>query len=103
MALYAVVIFLAGVPFGVSATVIQQITPNRMRGQASAIYLFWLNLAGIGTGPILVAFFTDYVFQDDQSLRYSLAMLTLVAAPLSALFFTLGLKPFRRTLAEGEF
>lgn len=96
LALYAVVIFLAGVPFGVSAAAIQQVTPNRMRGQVSAIYLFWLNLAGIGTGPIVVAVFTDYVFGSDSALRYSLAALAAVTVPLSALFFWLGLGPLRR-------
>ena len=103
LALYAIVILLAGVPFGVSAAAIQQITPNRMRGQVSAVYLFWLNLAGIGTGPIVVAFFTDYVFHSDQALGYSLACLAAVTVPLSALFFCAGLRPFRSTLAQGEF
>lgn len=103
LAMYSLVILLAGVPFGVSAAVIQQITPNRMRGQASAVYLFWLNLAGIGTGPILVAFFTDFVFHSDQALGYSLACLAGVTAPLSAWCFYKGLKPLRATLAVGEF
>ncbi len=103
LALYAVVILMAGVPFGVSAAAIQQITPNRMRGQVSAIYLFGLNLAGIGTGPVLVAMFTDFVFHDDHALRYSLACLALVAVPLSALFYGLGLRPFRAELERDEF
>ncbi len=103
LALYSIVILLAGVPFGVSAAVIQQITPNRMRGQVSAVYLFWLNLAGIGTGPIVVAFFTDFVFQSDQALGYSLACLAAVTVPLSAWCFYAGLKPFRSALAQGEF
>jgi MFS family permease len=103
LALYAVVILLAGVPFGVSAAVIQQITPNRMRGQVSAIYLFWLNLAGIGTGPIIVAFFTDYVFHSDQALRYSLACLAAVTVPVSLACFAAGLKPFREALRSAEY
>lgn len=103
LAIYAIVILLAGVPFGVSAAVVQQITPNRMRGQVSAVYLFWLNLAGIGAGPIVVAFFTDYVFHSDRALGLSLAWLAAVTVPLSALFFYLGLKPLRASLATGEF
>ncbi len=103
LALYSVVILLAGVPFGVSAAVIQQVTPNRMRGQVSAVYLFWLNLAGIGTGPIVVAFFTDFVFHSDQALGYSLACLAAITVPLSAWFFYAGLKPLRGALAQGEF
>ena len=97
VALYAVVILLAGVPFGVSAAAIQRITPNRVRGQVSAVYLFWLTLAGIGTGPIVVAFFTDNIFQSDQALDYSLTCLVAVTVPLSVIFFYAGLRPFRST------
>jgi hypothetical protein len=76
--LYSVVILLAGVPF-------------------------WLNLAGIGTVPIVVAYFTDFVFHSDQALGYSLACLVAVTVPFSAWFFHAGLKPFRSALAQGEF
>lgn len=100
LALYAIVIFLAGVPFGISAAAIQQVTPNRMRGQVSAIYLFWLNLAGIGTGPIIVALFTDFVFSDDGALRDSLACLVACAAPLSAIAFWAGLRRLRQLTKE---
>ena len=102
LALYAIVIFLAGVPFGISAAAIQQVTPNRMRGQVSAIYLFWLNLAGIGTGPIVVALFTDFVFRSDDALRYSLACLAACTAPLSALAFWAGLRRLRQLAKEAN-
>lgn len=102
LTVYAVVIFLAGVPFGVCATVVQQITPNRMRGQVSAIYLFWLNLAGIGTGPVIVALFTDQVFGNDAALRYSLGCLALVTVPLSALAFLMALRSLRKLPDQGD-
>src|SRR6185436_12188877 len=63
--------FLASAPFGVSAAAIQQMMPNSMRGQASAIYLFVVNLIGLGIGPSAVAAATDFVFEDDQAVRYS--------------------------------
>ena len=66
-----------------------------MRGQVSAVYLFWLNLAGIGTGPIVVAFFNDYVFHSDKALDYSLTCLVAVTVLLSVFFFSAGLRPFR--------
>ena len=57
----------------------------------------------IGSGPIIVALFTDYVFGSDAALRYSLASLAGVTAPVSALFFWLGLRHFRRLLGTEEY
>jgi MFS family permease len=98
LAVYAAVIFVAGIPFGVAASAVQEITPNRMRGQVSAVYLFGVNLAGIGTGPIVVAFFTDKVFGDDGALPYSLALLVAVGAPLSLALLGWGRKAYRAAM-----
>ena len=100
---YAMAIFLAGVPFGTSAAAVQQITPNRMRGQVSAIYLFWLNLAGIGAGPIVVAFFTDTIFASDSALRYSLVCLAAISAPLAAILFKSAQASVAELIREQEY
>jgi MFS family permease len=60
-------------------------TPNRMRGQVTAIYLFCLNLVGIGLGPVIVALFTEQLYGGDASVRYSIATIVAIAAPISAL------------------
>ena len=64
--------FLASAPFGVAPAAIQQMMPNPMRGQASAVYLFVVNLIGLGLGPTAVALITDYVFRNDHAVHYSL-------------------------------
>ena len=46
--------------------------PNQMRGQASALYLFIVNLLGLALGPQILAIFTDYVFKDPMLVNYSL-------------------------------
>jgi hypothetical protein len=79
---------------------IQQVTPNRMRGQAVAVYLLIAGLLGIGLGPTLVAAVTDRVFHRDSALPYSLA---LVSGPMALMGMWLcwsGLKPYARTQAE---
>jgi MFS family permease len=53
---------------------IQAVVPNRMRGRAIALYLLLAGLLGLGLGPTAVALVTDYVFGNDASLRYSLAL-----------------------------
>ncbi len=90
--------FLTSAPFGVSAAAIQQMMPNDMRGQASAIYLFVVNLLGLGIGPWAVAIFTDYIFVGDNSVRYSLLIVATAAHLIAALLLWIGLKPFRESL-----
>ncbi|MBL8205848.1 MAG: MFS transporter [Blastocatellia bacterium] len=90
--------FFTSMPFGVAPAAIQQMMPNPMRGQASAIYLFVNNLIGLGIGPTAVALTTDYVFHDDQMVNYSLLIVNTVAHLGAALLLWAGLKHFRRSL-----
>lgn len=90
--------FLASAPFGVAPAAIQQIMPNGMRGQASAIYLFVVNLIGLGLGPTAVALTTDYVFRNDNAVNYSLLIVATIAHIASTLLLWFGLKPFRESL-----
>ncbi|MCY1560152.1 hypothetical protein D9M68_972570 [compost metagenome] len=85
-------------PFGVAPAAIQEIMPNAMRGQASAIYLFVITLIGLGFGPTAVALVTDYVFADDKALRYSLLIVTTIAVASSVVLLWAGLKPYRESL-----
>ena len=71
-----------------------------MRAQISALYLFIVNLTGIGFGPTAVALFTDYVFGDDNALPYSLAIVGPLSAGLATVLLALGLKPFTNSMAN---
>jgi len=62
---------------------LQDITPNAMRGQAIALYLLIAGLLGIGFGPTSVALVTDYVFKDEQALRWALVTVATPAALLA--------------------
>jgi MFS family permease len=99
IAVYCGFIFWSSYPFGGAAAALQEITPNRMRAQVSSVYLFVVNLAGIGAGPAVVAFFTDYLFRDDAAVRYSLALTVLVSAPAAALLLRAACPPYRARLA----
>jgi hypothetical protein len=78
----------------VAPAAIQQMMPNVLRGQASAIYLFVVNLIGLGLGPTAVALMTDYVFRNDDAVRYSLLVVGTAAHLLAAGLLWNGLKPF---------
>jgi MFS family permease len=89
---------LAAAPFGIAPAAIQQMMPASMRGQAAAVYLFSINLIGLGIGPTAVGALTQYVFGRDDAVRYSLVIVTSVACALAAAFLSGGLKPFLASL-----
>jgi MFS family permease len=94
--------FLQNAYFGVAIASLQLIAPNQMRAMISAIFLFVANLLGMGIGPSAVALLTDFVFQHDQAVRYSLAVLAAGAYPIAALIFWRGLKHYRQALDEAS-
>jgi MFS family permease len=79
---------------------LQVIVPNEMRGQVTALFLTIFTLIGFGVGPTVVALITDYVFRDENDLRYSIATMNGVLAPAAAIMFWSGLKAYGRAVAE---
>jgi MFS family permease len=100
--LLAPTVFCLSMPFGVAPAAIQEIMPNSMRGQASAIYLFVITLFGLGIGPTAVALVTDFVFADDAALRYSLLIVTTLAVLMSIILLGKSLKPYRESVTRLE-
>lgn len=90
--------FASALASGLGPAAVQEITPNRMRGQASAIYLFVANLIGLGLGPTAVALCTDYLFQDESKINLSIALVGGVAHVVAAILFLVSLRPYRATL-----
>lgn len=95
-------LFLINFYFGGAVAGLQLISPNQMRSQVSAILLFLTNLIGLGLGPLLVSFFTDYLFGGDQYLNYSLALVALLVCPAAAWLSWRGLRPYRDALRESQ-
>ncbi len=100
LALTALPNFLVGMSFGAAPGGVQELAPNQMRGQASALYLFIANIIGLGLGPTAVAAITDYVFQDVQMLRWSLMIVPVVLLPVAIAVMLSGRGAYRRTLEE---
>ena len=91
--------FALAAPFGAATAAVQEIMPNQVRALASAILLFILNLIGLGLGPTSVALFTDFVFQDESAIRYSLVLLYLIGGLMVTLLSWAVLKPYREAIA----
>jgi hypothetical protein len=65
----------------------------------SSTRLLTVGVIGVSLGPLLPAFFSDYFFHNEQSLRFSLALSAAIAAPVACVLLSLGLKEFRERLA----
>ncbi|MGE4304048.1 MAG: spinster family MFS transporter [Novosphingobium sp.] len=103
--LAAVFVFQFGcaMPFGAAAAALQDITPNQMRGQVTAIYQFTTNMFGIGLGPTLTALFTDHLFRDEMALGSSLALSIGISGPVALVLLWIARGTYKRTLASVDF
>ncbi len=95
LVLMGVTQFMISLPFGVAPAALHEVTPNQFRGQVIAIYLFFINIIGLGTGPTIVGLITDYGFKDESAVGYSLLIMALVFLPLSAFILSTATKRFR--------
>jgi len=75
---------------------LQLSTPNAMRGQINALYLFMIAAIGGAFGPLLIALLTDYVAGSEEDLRYVLVGFRAVLAPLDAFLIWLAIRPYGR-------
>lgn len=91
---------LYSLPQALSSSALQLVTPNRMRGIASSIYVFVVSVAGLALAPTFVALITDHVFGDEGRVGDSLAITCAVAAAASTVFIARALPTYRRMLDE---
>ena len=85
---------------GVMAASFQPITPNQMRGQTTAIYLFVTSIIGMAAGASVLAALTDFLYKDDGMLHYSIATANVIFYPAAALLFWFCLPAYRRSVKE---
>ena len=76
---------------------IQRITPNEMRGQVTAIYLFMFIVFG-ALGSQLIGTITQRVFHSDAQLWKSIVLTASILMPLAAFAISRGIKPYGREI-----
>jgi MFS family permease len=76
----------------------QIVTPNGMRGQMTALYLFTMMAVGGGLGPTFFALITNKVLGDEALLRYTIAGSAAVLFPAAALCYWAGVRPYRERM-----
>lgn len=92
--------------FGFAGTVpqnaaIQTVTPNQMRGQITAMYLFMYTVFG-ALGSFFVALVTKYVVADEHKLWLSMSLSVSVLLPLAAIAIASGIRPYGREMERLE-
>ena len=102
LAMLGASLFFGSVGAGPANAAIQFVTPARMRGTVSALYIAVFNLIGYGLGPLMVARLTDGLFQDESRLPASLAITAAVLGPLGLLFSALALRPYAAAARHAE-
>lgn len=100
--LYVPLGFFVSFSFGAAAAGVQVITPASGRARASALYVFVINLVGVGLGPTLTAFLTDKLFRSDAAVGQSLAIVCASACALAIAIFWAGFKPFATASAAAS-
>jgi MFS family permease len=55
---------------------------------------------GIMAGPSVVAAFTDYLFQDENMVAWSMALTFAIFVPLGGFLFFLAMKPMREAVTR---
>jgi MFS family permease len=79
---------------------LQSVTPNEMRGQITALYLFVFSVIGLGLGPLFMASVTDLVIHDESKIRYAMAGTAAVMTPLAAIIMWTGVRTYGKAIGE---
>jgi MFS family permease len=80
---------------------IQTVTPNRLRGQMTFLFLFIMNVIGMGVGPTIVGSLSQYVFGEGQ-IRLSLATVGALMGIPAIYVFWRGMRPYGQVIASGK-
>lgn len=102
MACIGLVGFCLSFPLGLTPTALQAVTPNEMRGQVTAVYLFVLSLIALGIGPSTVGWLTTYFFADVMAVGRSAVTVGVCSASLSVVLLASGLRAYARMAAGRE-
>ncbi len=62
------------------------------------MYLFVVNLLGMGVGPALVPFISDYILRDPQQIRWGLLIVVAGAGSIAALLLWFARPVFREKM-----
>lgn len=92
----------AGFGPGPQNAALQIITPNEMRGQVTALFLFVFNVFGSGLAPLIVGLVTNYVVRSEAKIGESILITSAVLGPIAVALLWLGLAPYARSVVRTQ-
>jgi MFS family permease len=101
LVLAAPLLFSVTLALGSGPALLQEITPNRMRGLQHAFGVLTANMLGLGLGPTVVATVTDLVIKDETKLQLSLAICLPAILSIALALALAALRSYRPGLDDG--
>lgn len=95
LALMAPMMLLKPMCFACVPIALQMVIPNQLRAQVYAGHMTVLNVVGLALGPVMIGLMTDQLFTDPSDVRYSMALMAAITAPIMFVLMLGALKPFR--------
>ncbi len=86
--------FFVTLPLAGTSSAMVIVSPNRIRGVITGIYVVVTSVFGLVLGPFLVASSTDFIFQDPNAVAKSLALVSILIAPIGIFFMLKGINAF---------
>ena len=86
--------FFVTLPLAGTSSAMVIVSPNRIRGVITGIYVVVTSVFGLVLGPFLVASSTDFIFQDPNSVAKSLALVSILIGPIGIFFMLKGVNYF---------
>lgn len=78
------------------------VTPNELRGAGFALFASTSGLVGAGSGSLLIAAASDYLFGGGASIGLGIATVIAVCCPVAAVLLACGFRAMREAMAEAE-
>ena len=86
--------FFVTLPLAGTSSAMVIVSPNRIRGVITGIYVVVTSVFGLVLGPFLVASSTDFIFQDPNAVAKSLALVSVLIGPVGIFFMLKGVDTF---------
>ncbi|HEX6998372.1 MAG TPA: MFS transporter [Gammaproteobacteria bacterium] len=91
----SVCVFCFGAAIAMGPVALQNVTPAKIRSQMIALYLFVVNVLGLGLGPSLIAGTSDYILRDDMEIGRAVSLVAAFVMPIAAFCLHQARKQYR--------
>lgn len=93
-AIVGMIQFTTSISVGTGPAAIIRIAPANVRARISAVYVFMINIIGLGVGPIVIGLFSDHLFHTSDGILSSLSIFSILMCVISVM----SLRAFHRNL-----